>query len=94
MEHILVSSAGLYSLLLSSIPSPAASRGKEEGNPEFDNPKVDGHPTGAASHGMGFSPGNSEVSGLLVCSTAALTSPSRTQLYVNLSFTKDYRNPP
>lgn len=52
MEHILVSSAGLYSLLLSSIPSPAASRGKEEGNPEFDNPKVDGHPTGAASHGM------------------------------------------
>lgn len=82
---------------LSSIPSPAGSRGKEEGSPEFIIPRSAG---GWASHWCSIpwhgtcSPGNSEVSGLFVCSAAALISPNRTQLNVNLSFTKDYRNPP
>lgn len=96
VEHVLVSKAGSCSLLLCSIHSPAASRGKEALS-ELIPRSVGGWmgiPLVQAFHGHGAcSPGNSGVAGFFVCSTAALISPSRTQLYVNLSFTEDWRNP-
>ncbi|RLW05657.1 hypothetical protein DV515_00004752 [Chloebia gouldiae] len=74
---------------LSSIHNPAASRGKEEGSPGLDNPKECwwmGIPLVQASHGHGAcSPGNSGTAGFFVCSTAALISPSGTQLYAAIN---------
>lgn len=65
-------------------------------SPELDNQEECwwmGIPLVQAAHRNGAcSPGNSGVAGFFVCPTAALISPSRTQLYVNLYFTKDCRN--